>query len=349
MEQAMKAVVLAGIHSFELQEIFKPQIQRPTDVLIKMAAVGVCGSDIHYYKTGRIGDQVVQYPFIIGHECSGIVKEIGDKVTRVTVGDRIFIEPSVSCNVCSQCLANRHHTCLNVKFLGAPGQLSGAFAEYLVMPQENCFVVPDELSLTDAALIEPLSIGIYSVRLAGNLTGKKIAILGAGPIGLSVFYAAKLKNIAKAYITDKIAARLYCASGLGADWIGNPDQSDIVQDIHYHEPESLDVVFECCGEQEALDQAIDLLKPGGSLLVVGIPEVDRISFNISQVRRKEITIYNVRRQNHCVEESIEVLQKATQFRDSLFTHRFSFEETDKAFKTVSGHENGVIKAIVAIN
>jgi len=342
----MKSIVLTGIQKMEIREVSKPQIRNKTDVLLKLNVVGVCGSDIHYYTTGKIGNQVVQYPFTIGHECAAIVKEVGSQVSRVEPGDRVAIDPAVSCQKCDQCLNGRPHTCRNLKFLGCPGQIEGCLSEYIVMPEQCCYKIPDSMTFTQGALIEPLSIGIYAVKLLNKPDATTIGILGSGPIGLSVYLAAREIGIKTIYMTDKIDERLVVARKAGANWIGNPDKSNIVEDIRSKEPYLLDAVFECCGDQNALDQAIELLKPGGKLLIIGIPEVDRVSFNIHRLRRKEISIQNVRRQNKCVQTAIDLIHEGRIKPDFMVTHNFKFEETEKAFKLVESYKDGVIKAMI---
>jgi len=340
----MKAMVLTGIRQMEMAEIPDPTIEKDTDVLIRLSRVGVCGSDVHYYVNGRIGSQVVQYPYRVGHEASGFVEKVGPAVTNVRPGDRIAIEPAQVCFKCDQCLQGRINTCRELKFLGTPGQGPGCLCEYIVMPAECCFPVPDSLSMSQAALIEPLSIGVYSVRQSIPMEGAKIGILGCGPIGLSVLVPAKCGGAAAIYVTDKIDERLAVARAAGAAWTGNPLATDVVADITAAEPLLLDTVFECCGEQDALDQAVDILKPGGTLVVVGIPTVDRVSFSIDQIRRKEIRIQNIRRQAHCVESAIDLAAEVD--LEFMLTHHFPFAESVRAFDLVDEYRDGVVKAMI---
>ena len=264
----MKSIALTGIREIGLRQIPEPQLRTDKDVLLKLAVVGVCGSDIHYYTKGHIGDQIVKYPFTMGHECSAIVAAVGKNVIRVKPGERVAVDPAVACLQCDQCLNQRLNTCRQQRFLGCPDQIEGCLCEYIVMPEENCFKIGDTMSLTQAALVEPLSIGIYAVKLLRNKTAHAIGILGSGPIGLSVLLATKLASVPTIFVTDKIDTRLQIAKQVGASWLGNPNKEDVVDLI---KPNSLDAVFECCGDQQALGQAIDLLKPGGELLIVGIP------------------------------------------------------------------------------
>ena len=343
----MKKVELIGIKEFRIVESQVPKIVNDDDVLLKIDTIGICGSDIHYYKEGKIGDQLVDFPFTIGHECSAIVKEVGRKVTRVKLGDLIAIEPVVSCHKCSQCLAGREHTCLNQIFLGAPGQLDGGMAGYLVMPQKNCYPVPENMDAEMATMVEPLSIGYYASQFVEKLDKiNSIAILGVGPIGLGVMLSLQACDFKNIFVTDKLDYRLEAAKKAGAVWTGNSYKQDIVPELKKINPDQFDIVFECCGKQEALDQAIDILKPGGMLLIVGIPEEDRISFNISKIRRKEISIQNVRRQNNAFQPVIDLLSSGKMSCTYMITHKFPFEQAGEAFDIVSNYKDGVLKALI---
>jgi L-iditol 2-dehydrogenase len=345
----MNSLVLTGIRKFEFREKPKPNIKKTTDVLLKIRNVGICGSDIHYYSTGRIGDQIIKFPFTIGHEGSAIVEAVGSRVKRVKPGDCVAVDPAVSCGKCDQCKSGRRNTCRNLLFLGCPGQLEGCLSEYIIMPQENCYKIGKSMTLIQGALVEPLSIGVYSASFLDKAKEKTIGILGSGPIGLSVLLASRLSGVGKVFMTDKIEERLIAAKRAGADWIGNPNLIDIVEKIKDTEPDQLDAVFECAGEQEALDQAVDLLKPGGKLIIVGIPEPNEISFNINKIRRKEISIQNVRRQNDCTQKAIDLIAGKKINVDFMATHNFKLKDAPLAFEFVEGYRDGVIKAMISFD
>ena len=342
----MKAAFLTDIRTIEIREVPEPTIQTDTDVLLRIAAVGICGSDLQYYAAGRIGSDVVHYPFVIGHECVAVVEKGGKDVKTIKPGDRVAVDPAVSCGRCDQCLRGRPNTCRHLLFLGCPGQLDGSLAEFIVMPESNCYPLPERTDIKHGILAEPLSIGIYALRLLGESQVSSIAILGSGPIGLSVGLAAGDTGIRKIYMTDKIEDRLDAARSAGANWAGNPDREDIVARIMETEPSGLDTVFECCGDQEALDQAVELLKPGGTLMIVGIPETDRITFDAHRLRRKEITVQNVRRQNDCIPAAIDLITRRNTDLDFMVTHTLRMEETQKAFDLVENYHDGVIKAVI---
>jgi len=342
----MKAVVLTGIRQMELRDVPDAAIKKDDDVLLKIEKVGVCGSDVHYYETGRIGSQIVKYPFIVGHECGATVKAVGASVTRIKVGQRVAVEPAVSCHNCDQCRRGRENTCYNLRFLGTPGQGNGCLSEYIVMPEENCFPIDGAITLDQAVLCEPLAIAIYSVRQSQTPENADVAILGAGPIGLSCLLIANAEGAGACYVTEKIPERIQAAKNAGATWVGSPDRQDVVKEILRQKPYGMDVVFECAGQQETIDQCVDLLKPGGKLILVGIPRIDKISFAIDKIRRKEITIVNIRRQNKCTQHAIDLVASGRVNVDFMITHRFKLEQTQDAFDTVAEYRDGVVKALI---
>jgi L-iditol 2-dehydrogenase len=344
----VKAIVLTGIRQMEMANVPEPTIKKDDDVLLKVEVVGVCGSDVHYYETGRIGSQIVEYPFVVGHECAATVEAVGSAVTRVKVGDGVVVEPAIACNNCDQCKQGRKNTCRNLKFLGCPGQAGGCLCEYIVMPEDCCFPIDDKITFAQGVLCEPLAIGVYAVKQACISENTDIAILGSGPIGLSCLVSAVAENANACYVTEKIEERVEAAKKNCATWVGNPNKEDIVKEILRLEPTGMDVVFECAGQQETIDQAVELLKPGGKLMLVGIPRLERISFIIDKIRRKEITIVNVRRQNDCTQMAIDLVAAGETNVDFMITHRFKLEQTQQAFDMVAEYRDGVIKALIEL-
>ncbi len=342
----MKAMMLTGIRKIEMKDIPEPRIINSNDVKIKMSVLGICGSDIHYYTQGQIGSQKVQYPFTVGHEGAGIVVETGKSVSRVKPGDHIAIDPAMPCRGCDQCLSGRHHTCRNLRFLGCPGQAEGCLMEYIVMPEESCFPLTGTLVPDHGSISEPLAIGVYAVKKAGSVSGLKIGIFGYGPIGMSTMLAAKVKETENIFVTDLLDKRLEIATKEGATLCVNPLKENVLEKIRQKEPLGLDLVFECCGKQEAFDQAIEILKPGGKLVIIGIPEFDKWSMNVELTRRKEISIQFIRRQVDCVEDALEMMKDGSISVKNMVTHRFPFAKTKEAFDLVAAYEDGVMKAMI---
>jgi L-iditol 2-dehydrogenase len=325
----------------------KPQIGAANEVLLKVERVGICGSDLHYFETGRIASRVALWPFVLGHECAGTVLEVGGQVSRVKPGDPVAVDPAMSCFQCDQCLQGRPHTCRKLRFLGCPGEAEGCLSEFIVMPENCLYPTRGQLTPEQAALCEPLSIGIYAVKLSQTQGGMDVGILGSGPIGLCVLLAVK-PTARAVFMTDRVNERVAFARQAGAAWVGNPDREPVVKTILEQQPAGLDVVFECAGQQETLDQAVDLLKPGGKLVVVGIPREDRISFHIDSLRRKEISLLNVRRQNQCVQPAIAQVASGAIKVDFLVTHRFRPAQAQQAFELAGMYQDGVIKAMIVM-
>jgi L-iditol 2-dehydrogenase len=344
----MRAAQLTGLRSIAVREVPLPPLPDEGDVLLRVGAVGICGSDVHYFLQGRIGNQVVETPFTIGHECTGTIEMCGPLAGELAPGDRVAVDPAVSCGECDQCRSGRPHTCRSLRFLGCPGQIPGCLSEYIVMPARSCIKLPDSTSLIQGVLAEPLAIGVYAAGFLEDMKPKAIGILGTGPIGLSVLLAARAAGMETIYVTDKVEDRRQAALKAGAAWAASPDETDIVTEILDRE-QGLDAVFECCGDPEALDQAVEILDPGGTLYILGIPETDRVAFDIHSLRRKEIRIQNIRRQNGCTQRALDIMAGGIVDASFMATHHFSLDETQKALETVSDYRDGVIKAIVTVN
>lgn len=345
----MLAVKLTGIEEMEIVDVEKPSCPGPGEVLVKVKYVGVCGSDVHYYTEGRIGSQVVEYPFMVGHECSGKVISVGTGVANLQEGDLVAIDPSVHCGQCEQCLHGRPHTCLNNRFLGCPGQMEGCLTEYLVMPAFTCYKVTDLMDAEEAALLEPFSIGVYSVRLADISTpDAQCAIFGAGPIGLSILLKLRASGFLNTGIVEPLNYRLEKASEMGAAWTVNAATEHVENRVSEFVPGAVDVVFDASGEQQAIDNALKILKPGGKLVLVGIPASAQYVFNMDLMRRKEIAVINVRRQNHSLDEAIRLVASGKVNLKQMVTHYFQLRKTPVAFDMVSGYRDNVVKAMIVI-
>jgi L-iditol 2-dehydrogenase len=342
----MKAAHFTGLKTLEIVELPMPKLNRPDDVLLRIERVGVCGSDVHYYRDGRIGEQVLIYPATVGHECAGTVIEAGAEVAHLRPGDRVAVDPAMVCGTCDQCRLGRPNTCRHLQFMGAPGEALGAVAEYRVVPAANCFPIPAGMTLDEAALVEPLSVGLHAVHLGEVTDAARIVIIGAGPIGLSVLLCAKATAACTVYATDLLDERLAVARRCGADWTANASHGAAIEAILQKEPQGVELVFECAGDPLCIDEAQKLLTPGGTLVLVGIPSTDRVIFGIHHMRRKELTFKNVRRQRGCVAPVIEMIAAGRIDPKPLLTHRFPLERVAEAFDLVARYGDGVVKALV---
>jgi L-iditol 2-dehydrogenase len=266
---------------------------------------------------------------------------------KLEPGDLVVIDPAVHCGTCDQCLAGRPHTCRNNKFLGCPGQIEGCLGEYIVMPSFTCFPVTGKMNPVQAALIEPFSIGVYAVKLAQIADKNSSAVIfGAGPIGLSILLKLLADGISNVGMIEPLEYRLKKSKEIGALYFINPEKQDVEKEVQNQEELLVDVAFEASGEQDAVDNALKILKPGGKLVLVGIPPSAQYTFNMDLMRRKELTVINVRRQNHCVEEAIDLVVSGKADVEKMVTHHFSLDETPTAFDIVEGYKDGVVKAMI---
>src|SRR6188768_856013 len=204
----MKAVYLTAPGQFSTRDVADPEINGPMDVRLRLGAVGVCGSDLHYYRTGRIGNQVLSSPWIMGHECTAVVESVGPDVRGLAPGDRVAVDPLIACGRCDQCRSGRANTCRQQRFLGCPNQQHGCMCDLLVMPAECCFVVPPQLSAGSAVMVEPFAIALHAQRSWADPAGKAVGVLGAGPVGLCVLGALRLGQVGAAHVTDRLGYRL---------------------------------------------------------------------------------------------------------------------------------------------
>ncbi len=344
----MKAALFTDLRTMVPAEIPDPAPPGPGEVLLRIEEVGICGSDLHYYRTGRIGSQVMSFPTTLGHECAATVEAVGEGVARLRPGDRVAVDPAISCGTCDQCRCGRLHTCRHVKFMAVAGQLPGCLCEFAVMPEACCFLISDTWTWGQGVMMEPFAICLYAAKLAGDLTGQAVGILGAGPIGLCLLTALNARGPSHVVVTEPLTWRRRHAQNLGAEWTGDPRDPEWEAEVAEQHPEGLDVVFECAGEPSAYDDALRLLRPGGRLFVLGIPEHDRMSFDADLLRRKELSIHMVRRQNDCTHEALELAEARGIDFEPMITHRFPLDQAQKAFDTVADYRDGVVKALITI-
>lgn len=341
----MRASRLHGIRDLRLEEL-PPPVPGPGEVLLKVAAVGLCGSDVHYYLEGRIGDQVVEAPIILGHEFSAWVTELGEGVEGLTIGQLVAVEPAIPCGRCEPCRYGHPNLCPDVRFCGTP-PVDGVFAEYAVMPAENCFSLPEGLSAIEGALLEPLGIAIHTVDLAHLKTGQTVAVLGAGSIGLLTAAVARANGASTVYMTEPLAYRRQFALDYVADAALNPDDTDVVAEImRLSGGRGVDVAFEAAGASETPEQAAAVTRPGGKVVVVGIPADDTMTMTATTIRRKGLTIKLVRRMKHTYPRAIRLVQTGAVDVKRLATHRFPLERIAEAFELVAAYDDGVLRAII---
>ncbi|MCM8832870.1 MAG: alcohol dehydrogenase catalytic domain-containing protein [Candidatus Omnitrophica bacterium] len=344
----MKVAYLIGKRKIEIEEEKIPEIKDDKDVLVRIKSVGICGSDVHYFLEGKIGDQIVKDKIILGHEASGQVIEVGKNVKKIKKGDKVAIEPGISCGQCESCKKGKPNTCPYVKFLGTP-PINGAFREYIVMPEENLIKIPDGLGYDEGVLSEPLAIGIYSVKLSQIEIGDDVAILGVGPIGLSILFSVKESGANKIFVSDLIEERLEFAKTLGADFTIDAKKDDIVEIVkNFTNDRGVDITFEAAGKKETFRQVVHTTKICGKSVLVGIPSEDFVEFQAHIMRRKELKLINVRRSAFCTEIALNMMKKSKLPFLKMITHRYPFEKIEEALNLVSEYKDGVIKCLVSL-
>jgi L-iditol 2-dehydrogenase len=346
--RTMRASRLHGIRDLRLEDLPRPT-PGPGEVLLKVASVGVCGSDVHYYLDGRIGDQVVTAPITLGHEFSAWVAELGAGVEDLEIGQLVAVEPAISCGECEPCRHGHPNLCPDVHFCGTP-PINGVFAEYTVMPAENCFPLPQGFEPAEGAMLEPLGIAIHTVGLAHLRPGHTAAVLGAGPIGLLIAAVAKASGATAIYMTEPLAYRRQFALGYVADAALNPDDTDVVGEIvRLTGDRGVDVAFEAAGAPKTPQQAAALARPGGKVIVAGIPSDDIMTMSAFTVRHKGLTIKLVRRMKHTYPRAIRLVQTGMVDVKSLVTHTFPLQRIAEAFEMVAAYDDGVLRAVIQVS
>jgi len=345
-ETMMKTAVLYGKKDLRIErrKIPQPGINQ---VLIRVKAVGLCGSDIHFYEFGRIGDFVVTDPIILGHECSGLVVEVGRKVTRVSVGDQVVVEPGFPCGKCEFCRSGRYNVCRQVPFLGTP-PTNGAFAEFIVAPQDFVFKFPAHLSFEEATLAEPLAVAVQAVKRGKVALGETAVVIGAGPIGLSILQTLVSTGISKVYITDLDDFRLRKAEKLGAAKVVNGQKKKLRDVLNKSGDTGVDVAFEAVGNYDTINEAIAVARPGGRVVLVGIPLKKEVSFNIYEILTKELDLVSVWRYLRAFPVALALLGAGRINTAEMITHRFLLDNIQQAFSLVAEKKENAIKVVVTL-
>jgi L-iditol 2-dehydrogenase len=326
----MKSIRMHAVGDLRMHEEAVP-VPAGGESLIRVAAVGICGSDIHWFNQGGIGDVKLKVPLVLGHEFAGTTE----------TGQRVAVDPAVACGECEICREGNPNLCEKVVFAGSTGQ-DGALREYLAWPSRACFPIPDAINFADGVMLEPLGVAIHAVDLAHLKHEMRVAILGCGPIGLLVLQLVRRFGVKHILATETLPHRLEAARTLGAD------ECRLVEEtaVKMAGAEPPHVVFECAGTNGAVETAVDILRPGGKIMLAGIPDDDRTSFRASVARRKGITFLLVRRMKHTYPRAIQLVENKQIDVRSLVTHRFPLEKTEEAFQVAAKREG--IKVIVEI-
>jgi L-iditol 2-dehydrogenase len=331
----MRASVMTGVESLQIEERPIPA-PGPHEVQIEVAAVGVCGSDVHYYRHGRIGDFIVNDPMILGHELSGRITAVGEGVDPARIGQRVAVEPQHPCRRCKQCKAGRYNLCPEMQFYATP-PIDGAFCKYVVIDEDFAHAVPDSMSDDAAALLEPLSVAITTMRKAGIVPGSSILIAGAGPIGVICAQAARAFGAARIVVTDLLESRREKALAFGATEVLDPTAVDVSA------IEPVDAFVDATGVPVAVVSGIKAVGPAGRVVLVGMG-ADEYALPVSHIANNEITLTGVFRYTDTWPAAIHLVQSGAVDLDAMVTGRYDLEHVADALD--SDTDPASLKSIV---
>ena len=334
--RTMRASVLVAPGEVRLEERPVP-VPGADEVLIKVASVGVCGSDVHYYREGRIGDFVVDAPLVLGHEVSGRIVAVGADVPEARIGERVAIEPQRPCRVCAQCTAGRYNLCPDMEFYATP-PIDGAFQDYVTIQAPFAHAVPDSVSDDTAALLEPLSVGIWTARKAEIVPGSRVLIAGAGPIGVIATQAARAFGAAEVIVSDPVPERRAMAERFGATSTLDPT-TESVADL------GVDAFIDCAGVTPAVKSGITAVRGAGTVVLVGMG-ADEIPLPIPVIQARELKVTGVFRYTDTWPVAAQLAASGQVDLDSLITHSFDLDHVDEALN--ADRLPGALKAMVRL-
>lgn len=347
MEGKMKVAVMNGIGKMDLIERDIP-IVKENEVLVKLDYVGICGSDLHYYENGHIGDYIVEPPFVLGHEPGGVVVEVGNKVKHLNIGDRVALEPGKTCGHCEFCKTGRYNLCPDVIFFATP-PVDGVFQEYVAHEADLCFKLPENVSTLEGALIEPLAVGFHAAIQGGARIGQTAVVMGAGCIGLVSMMALKAMGVSNVYVVDIMEKRLEKALELGATGIINAKEKNAIEEVmKITNNNGCDLVIETAGTEITTVQAIHMAKKGSNIVLVGYSKSGEMTLPMSLVLDKELTFKTVFRYRHIYNMAIEAVASGKVNLKGIITNEFDLDDVQKAMDYSVNNKADIVKAVIKI-
>lgn len=347
MKGKMKVAVMLGIGKMGFEERDIPKA-KDDEVLVKLEYVGICGSDMHYYETGAIGDYVVEPPFVLGHEPGGTVVEVGKNVKHLKVGDRVALEPGKTCGHCEFCKTGRYNLCPDVVFFATP-PVDGVFQEYVAHKAELCFKLPENVSTLEGALIEPLAVGFHAAFQGDAHLGQRAVVMGAGCIGLVSMMALKARGVSEVYVVDIMEKRLEKALELGATGVMNGAKEDVLERVkELTDGAGMDLVIETAGTEITTRQAIHMAKKGSNIVLVGYSKSGEMTLPMSLVLDKELTFKTVFRYRHIYPMAIDAVAAGKVNLKGIVTDVFGLDEAQKAMDYSVNNKADIVKAVIRI-
>jgi L-iditol 2-dehydrogenase len=348
MKGKMKVAVMRGLEKMGYETRDIPQ-EKENEVLVKVEYVGVCGSDLHYYEFGKIGDYVVKPPYVLGHEAGGTVVEVGKNVTNLKVGDRVALEPGKTCGHCEFCKTGRYNLCPDVVFFATP-PVNGVFQEYVAHEADLCFKLPDNMDTMEGALIEPLAVGFHAAKQGNAEIGQTAVVFGAGCIGLVSMLALKAMGLSKVYVVDIMQNRLEKALELGAAQVINGKEEDTIEAIRrLTENRGVDLVIETAGTEITSRQSVHIAKKGGTIVFVGYSKSGEITLPMSLALDKELTFKTVFRYRHIYPLAIDAVSSGKVNLKGIVTNIYDFDDIQRAMDESVHNKSSIVKSVIKIS
>jgi len=341
----MNAAVLNRPLDIEVKQVPIP-VPKGDEVLLKVHCIGICGSDVHYYEHGKIGRYVVEAPIILGHELSGVVVQVGEQVTGVAAGDRVAVEPGVTCGRCGYCKSGRYNLCPDVVFMATP-PVDGAWAEYVTIRSDFVFKLPDTMSFEQGALIEPFSVGIHAMNRGRVTPADRVLVTGLGPIGLLAVQAAKMYGVTEIYATDVVPFRRELAIQMGATAVFDPSRENVGERLaEMTDGHGADVLIETSGNARAVGDAITTVRRGGRVVLVGMPAVDELAVNINHLIDSELDVCGLFRYANTYPAAVQALGSSKLDIESVITHKFALTDIKEAVEMARTQKDTSIKIMI---
>jgi L-iditol 2-dehydrogenase len=351
-DTAMLAARLHGRADLRVEQVPRPPRPGPGQALLRVTAVGICGSDLHTYQDARIGDTALRSPLILGHEFAGVVEAVGSDALDghfqpLHVGARVAVDPAQPCGRCEMCELGHPNLCWRLHFCGLYPD-DGSLCQWMLVPARTCFPVSDALDDVAAAMLEPLGIAMHAVDLARIRVANSVAVVGAGPIGLLIVQVARLAGAGAIFVSDRLVWRLDLARRLGAMPFDYDETDPVRAVIDATGGRGVDVAIEAAWSDHSVQQAAEMARMGGRLVLVGIPGDDRLALKHSTARRKGLTIRMARRMQHTYPRTISLAERGAVDLHGLISHRFALEQAPAAFALNAAYQDQVVKVMIDV-